>query len=72
MSQQARAWVYLAATIVLVGLLIAGIISNEDVQMALGYIGMAVGLGATGLAAANTSIKPPPPPLYDDDHPPES
>lgn len=59
MSQQVRAWVYLAATVILVGLLIAGVIGNDDVQMALGYVGTAIGLGAAGLATANTSTKPP-------------
>ena len=60
MSTQARAWVYLGCTVVLVGLLLAGIISDDDVQTALGYIGMAVGLAGVGLATANTSIKSPP------------
>ena len=58
MSEQHRAWVYLAATVVLVGLLIAGVISNDDVALYLGLIGSAIGLGASGLATANTSRKP--------------
>ena len=59
MSEQVRAWVYLIATIAIVILLIAGIVSNEDATVYLGMIAGAVGLGSAGLAAANTSRKPP-------------
>ena len=67
MSTQARAWVYLGCTVVLVGLLLAGIISDDDVQSALGYIGTAIGLAGVGLATANTSIKSPPMEVPTDD-----
>ena len=60
MNEQARAWVYLIAVVVLIGLLIAGIVTKDDATLYIGMIGTAIGVGATGLAAKNTSIKPPP------------
>lgn len=57
MNERTRGWLYFGSTVVLIGLLIVGLISNEDAAIYLGMIGTAVGIGASGLATANTNRK---------------
>lgn len=58
MNEQVRGWVYLVSAIILIGLVIAGVVGDDEVDRYLAIVATALGGGNAALAAANTSRKP--------------
>lgn len=62
-SQTTRAYFYRVAAAVLAGLVLAGVITGDDLPVWLNIVAAVLGISAPTLAAFNTSTTPPLPPL---------
>ena len=55
MDEATRAWVYRIGAVAILGLIVVDVIQGGDASEWVAWIAGAVGLGAAGLASANTS-----------------